>query len=108
MKLGVYFRESWHNLLADKTYGLVYILAVAFSMAMVMTYLTVQAVRMDNSYPEMHRDRMLSIPSMTFSAGQSVRDRGVNKDFMQRFLSGPVPGLEAWTTHPRSRGLDSR
>ena len=97
MKLGVYFRESWHNLLADKTYGLVYILAVAFSMAMVMTYLTVQAVRMDNSYPEMHRDRMLSIPSMTFSAGQSVRDRGVNKDFMQRFLSGPVPGLEAWT-----------
>ena len=83
MKLGVYFRESWHNLLADKTYGLVYILAVAFSMAMVMTYLTVQAVRMDNSYPEMHRDRMLSIPSMTFSAGQSVRDRGVNKDFMQ-------------------------
>ena len=97
MKLGVYFRESWHNLLADKTYGLVYILAVAFSMAMVMTYLTVQAVRMDNSYPEMHRDRMLSIPSMTFSAGQSVRDRGVNKDFMQRFLSGPIPGLEAWT-----------
>lgn len=97
MKLGVYFRESWHNLLADKTYGLVYILAVAFSMAMVMTYLIVQAVRMDNSYPEMHRDRMLSIPSMTFSAGQSVRDRGVNKDFMQRFLSGPVPGLEAWT-----------
>lgn len=97
MKLGVYFRESWHNLLADKTYGLVYILAVAFSMAMVMTYLTVQAVRMDNSYPEVHRDRMLSIPSMTFSAGQSVRDRGVNKDFMQRFLSGPVPGLEAWT-----------
>ena len=97
MKLGVYFRESWHNLLADKTYGLVYILAVAFSMAMVMTYLTVQAVRMDNSYPEMHRDRMLSIPSMTFSAGQSVRDRGLNKDFMQRFLSGPVPGLEAWT-----------
>ena len=97
MKLGVYFRESWHNLLADKTYGLVYILAVAFSMAMVMTYLTVQAVRMDNSYPEVHRDRMLSIPSMTFSAGQSVRDRGVNKDFMQRFLSGPIPGLEAWT-----------
>lgn len=97
MKIGVYFRESWHNLLADRTYGLVYILAVAFSMAMVMTYLTVQAVRMDNSYPEMHRDRMLSIPSMTFSAGQSVRDRGVNKDFMQRFLSGPIPGLEAWT-----------
>lgn len=97
MKLGVYFRESWHNLLADKTYGLVYILAVAFSMAMVMTYITVQAVRMDNSYPEVHRDRMLSIPSMTFSAGQSVRDRGVNKDFMQRFLSGPIPGLEAWT-----------
>ena len=97
MKLGVYFRESWHNLLADKTYGLVYILAVAFSMAMVMTYLTVQAVRMDNSYPEVHRDRMLSIPSMTFSAGQSVRDRGVNKDFMRRFLSGPISGLEAWT-----------
>ena len=99
MKLGVYFRESWHNLLADKTYGLVYILAVAFSMAMVMTYLTVQSVRMDNIYPETHRDRMLSIPSMTYthSNGRSVRERGVNKDFMQRFLSAPIHGLEAWT-----------
>ena len=93
MKLGVYFRESWHNLLADKTYGLVYILAVAFSMAMVMTYLTVQAVRMDNSYPEVHRDRMLSIPSMTFSAGQS--EQGFYAEVPLR-------------THLWSRGLDGR
>ena len=97
MKIGVYFRESWHNLRSDKLYTLVYIIAVALSLATVMTYLTVVAMRTRNSYPETHRDRMLSIPSMTFSAGQSVRDRGVNKDFMQRFLSGPVPGLEAWT-----------
>ena len=52
MKLGVYFRESWHNLRTDKLYTLVYIIAVAFSLAMVMTYLTVVAMRTQNTGPD--------------------------------------------------------
>ena len=93
MKLGVYFRESWHNLRTDKLYTLVYIIAVAFSLAMVMTYLTVVAMRTQNSYPETHRDRMLSIPLIYLELGT----QSVSKDFIAQFLSEPLPGVEAWT-----------
>ena len=98
MKLGVYFRESWHNLRTDKLYTLVYIIAVAFSLAMVMTYLTVVAMRTQNSYPETHRDRMLSIPLIYLELGTtSSMEQSVSKDFIAQFLSEPLPGVEAWT-----------
>lgn len=98
MKLGVYFRESWHNLRSDKLYTLVYIIAVAFSLAMVMTYLTVVAMRTQNSYPETHRDRMLSIPLIYLELGTtSSMEQSVSKDFIAQFLSEPLPGVEAWT-----------
>lgn len=98
MKLGVYFRESWHNLRSDKLYTLVYIIAVAFSLAIVMTYLTVVAMRTQNSYPETHRDRMLSIPLIYLELGTtSSMEQSVSKDFIAQFLSEPLPGVEAWT-----------
>ena len=98
MKIGVYFRESWHNLRSDKLYTLVYIIAVALSLATVMTYLTVVAMRTRNSYPETHRDRMLSIPLIYLELGTtSSMEQSVSKDFIARFLSEPLPGVEAWT-----------
>lgn len=98
MKIGVYFRESWHNLRSDKLYTLVYIIAVALSLATVMTYLTVVAMRTRNSYPETHRDRMLSIPLILVEYGTtSSMEQSVSKDFIAQFLSEPLPGVEAWT-----------
>ena len=104
MKLGVYFRESWHNLRTDKLYTLVYIIAVAFSLAMVMTYLTVVAMRTQNSYPETHRDRMLSIPLIYLELGTtSSMEQSVSTVCEQGFhRSVPVRAAAG------SGGVDSR
>lgn len=97
MKLGVYFKEAWRNLLSDKLYSLIYIAAIACSLAMLMTYLTVVSMRVSNSYPEEHRDRMLSIPMIGLQTGRTSMERNVSEDFINRFLSEPLPGVETWT-----------
>ena len=45
MKLGMYVKEAWYDLRKSRVYSAVYIIGTGFSLALVMAYLTVQALR---------------------------------------------------------------
>ena len=100
MKLGMYIKEAWYDLRKSRVYSAVYIIGTGFSLALVMAYLTVQSMHFDNSYPEVHRDRMLVV--FTFMESQRGSEGGsnarVSQEFIDRFIRNePVEGLEALT-----------
>lgn len=97
MKLGTYIRESWYNLLNDRVYSAVYIIGTGLALALVMAWLTVRSVHFQNSYPEVHRDRMLTLSTLA----ENNTDEEINSTamlsakFVDRFLKVPTEGLEA-------------
>lgn len=97
MKLGMYIKEAWYDLRKSRVYSAVYIIGTGFSLALVMAYLTVQSMHFDNSYPEVHRDRMLIIPALAESyEGGGNSSAMLSLKFIDRFLrQDPIEGVEA-------------
>ena len=97
MKLGMYIKEAWYDLRKSRVYSAVYIIGTGFSLALVMAYLTVQSMHFDNSYPEVHRDRMLIIPALEESKdGGGSTSAMLSLNFIDRFLlQDPIEGVQA-------------
>ena len=96
MKLGLYFRQAWYNLRANRMYSAVFIAGTALSLALVMAFLTVLSSRVVNTVPETHRDRTMVIYSMEFHEGGMMFTVGPNYRFARDFLKD-MPEVECWS-----------
>lgn len=96
MKLGMYLRQAWYGLRANRVYSAVFIIGTAFSMALVMAFLTVLSARVVNTRPEMHRDRTMVIYNVQYSSDAGRASGMVNSEVGKVFLDG-LPEVECWT-----------
>lgn len=97
MKLGMYLRQAWYGLRANRVYSAVFIIGTAFSMALVMAFLTVLSARVVNTRPEMHRDRTMVIYNVGYSSDAGGMSGMVSSEVGNVFLEG-LPEVERWTT----------
>ena len=96
MKLGLYFRQAWYNLWANRVYSAVFIAGTALSLALVMAFLTVLSSRVVNTVPETHRDRTMVIHSVECHKGGMMFTIGPNYRFARDFLKD-MPEVECWS-----------
>lgn len=56
-----YLKQSWNLLKENKFYSIIYIIATAFTITMVMLILTTYHIKTAGFAPEVHRERMLFV-----------------------------------------------
>lgn len=91
----IYLKQAWALIRQERLFSSVYIVGTGLAISLVMVLSIVFYVRMASIYPEMDRDRLLTVKSATLKNEKGgTSSSPVSPRFVEECLAG-VPGLEA-------------
>ena len=91
----IYLKQAWALIRQERLFSSVYIVGTGLAISLVMVLSIVFYVKMASIYPEMDRDRLLTVKSAALKNEKGGTSSGpVSPRFVEECLAG-VPGLEA-------------
>lgn len=91
----IYLKQAWALIRQERLFSSVYIVGTGLAISLVMVLSIVFYVKMASIYPEMDRDRLLTVKSAALKDEKGGMSSGpVSPRFVEECLVG-VPGLEA-------------
>lgn len=91
----IYLKQAWALIRQERLFSSVYIVGTGLAISLVMVLSIVFYVKMASIYPEMDRDRLLTVKSATLKNEKGgTSSSPVSPRFVEECLAG-VPGLEA-------------
>ena len=92
----IYLKQAWALIRQERLVSSVYIVGTGLAISLVMVLSIVFYVKMASIYPEMDRDRLLTVKSAALKNEKGGTSSGpVSPRFVEECLAG-VPGWRRW------------